>query len=100
MCPFLLSVFLIMHTSLSQYSPASPYTLSVSGVHRGVKLYDTATWSGEVKGEPPPLFLHSGHEVECAEAHVLVHSWQPGVQGTAILSADSQASLHAWQWKK
>lgn len=50
--------------------------------------------------DPTPLFVHSGHEAECPNASVLVHSWQPRVGRNTILSVDSQASLHAWQWNK
>ena len=56
-----------------------------------------------------PTFVHDGHEVECREAYVLSHTWLPsrhspgklssGVMTSTMLSADSEGSLHAWQWK-
>ena len=48
---------------------------------------------------PIPVFSHDGHEEESPTARVLVHSWQVGVAKTTIFSADSEGSLHAWEWK-
>ncbi len=101
-----------------QYSPINAHVLSCSGVGKGIEIHHTTTWSCDTSGDthmsyyiyyhityivytdPTPLFVHGGHEIECPDAGVLVHSWQPGVHGQSLLSTDSQASLHAWQWNK
>lgn len=48
---------------------------------------------------PPPLFTHMGHEEEVPGTHILVHSWHPHLHNM-ILSVDTEASLHAWQWEE
>lgn len=86
-------------TPCVQYCPSDGHTLSVSGVGAGVKVYNTVTWSCDMEGAPPPaVFCHDGHEAESSGAGVMVHSWQPGVKGATVLSVDSHANLHAWQW--
>ena len=84
--------------SFLQLSPENSHVISVSGVDDGVKIYDTSTWTCDTSG-PSPLFSHHGHAAECSGAEVMVHGWQPGVGGTTVLSVDTQANLHAWQWK-
>ena len=90
-----------MSYSILQFCPDHGHMISVSGVTDGVKIYDTSTWScDQSHAAPPPLFSHDGHAAEFSSAEVLVHGWQPGVGGTTLLSVDTQANLHAWQWKQ
>ncbi|XP_064394692.1 WD repeat-containing protein 73-like isoform X2 [Halichondria panicea] len=84
-------------TPCIKFSEGNSNLVSVSGCTTGVSVYDISKWTtnGQVA---TPIFTHTGHEDDSAAAQVFVHSWQPDRMST-ILSADSDGSLHAWQWK-
>lgn len=81
------------HTCV-QFCQFDSNRVSVSGPCTGVKVLDAASWD--------TVFTHCGHEQENAGAYVLVHQWGPSIEGGCkdiIYSADSEGSMHAWQWR-
>ena len=97
----------------------SLYLIIVGNNIKGVEVYDTKEWSGNINGiqlmiitiliiivctisfivDPAAIFIHDGHEAEDDRARILIHGWHH-LNERMLISAATDGSLHAWQYNK
>ncbi|XP_066501750.1 WD repeat-containing protein 73 isoform X2 [Hoplias malabaricus] len=84
------------------WAPALDSCLAVSGFNGNVLVFDTRSWTTDLK-TPEPVFVHRGHNLSCEQRTageqlvVTAHVWHPWRPRT-LLSAASDGSLHVWDW--
>ncbi|KAI4886828.1 hypothetical protein NFI96_018399 [Prochilodus magdalenae] len=85
-----------------RWAPVLDNCLSVSGFDGTVLVFDTTSWTTDLKN-PEPIFVHRGHSLSCEVKTddpplvVTTHVWHPWRPRT-LLSAASDGSLHVWDW--